>query len=499
MLLEATNADCNDGLYCFSLHSADGVRDAAGDDSAGDPSRAESLLSEGTVLMKHLYDSLRTCAKEEEVKAEFCKFFKMKIFALRGIDHYTEHVLFEFKYDRNFRNPENVARVLAQVMYYARMLKFGAGLTKEIVASTNGTTDVVEYHWGKDLSGTIGGAGGVGGLLYLKRNGVIYVPYCDAYGNVMGYWDEQGNVVAEYTYDAFGKLIASSGSMANTFSFRYSTKYFDPETGLYYYGYRFYSPDLMRWITRDPIGEEGGHNLYLFCKNLPLSVIDMLGDVAVTDIPGIMDANKWPVGAALMRHWLSLDANASAPPNETIVKMDWVLGFSRAKSVYDKIFSEKQYVNQAARREIDAMIKRTLKGRDGQFCSLNRPASQVEDDYINTRQVGSVFDSPDDMMAALGKFNLRMAVSGYVKGRCAFVTSVGVFVRDSYDFKGDQSLGYWNSRTNYAGKNMFRGDKVSNANFKEYAKKTGKGADFLVYSDIKITTLQKAEIVVLRQ
>ena len=82
------------------------------------------------VPMKHLYDCLRGCAKEEEVKAEFCKFFKMKIFALRGIDHYTEHVLFEFKYDRNFRNPENVARALAQVMYYARMLKFGAGLTK---------------------------------------------------------------------------------------------------------------------------------------------------------------------------------------------------------------------------------------------------------------------------------------------------------------------------------------------------------------------------------
>ena len=53
--------------------------------------------------MKHLYASLAPCGKEEEVKAEFCKFFKMKIFALRGIDHYTERVLFEFKYDRNFR------------------------------------------------------------------------------------------------------------------------------------------------------------------------------------------------------------------------------------------------------------------------------------------------------------------------------------------------------------------------------------------------------------
>ena len=80
--------------------------------------------------MKRLCSSLASCKKEEEVKAEFCKFFKMKIFALRGIDHYTEHVLFEFKYDRNFKNSENVARVLAQTMYYARLLKFGAGLTR---------------------------------------------------------------------------------------------------------------------------------------------------------------------------------------------------------------------------------------------------------------------------------------------------------------------------------------------------------------------------------
>jgi len=67
-------------------------------------------------------------------------------------------------------------------------------LIKEVVASTNGTTDVVEYHWGKDLSGTIGGAGGVGGLLYLSISNSatsnsstpqLYVPYCDAYGNVM--------------------------------------------------------------------------------------------------------------------------------------------------------------------------------------------------------------------------------------------------------------------------------------------------------------------------
>ena len=150
-------------------------------------------------------------------------------------------------------------------------------LIKEIVANTNCTTDVIEYHWGKDLSGTIGGAGGVGGLLYLKRNGAIYVPWYDAYGNVMGYWDAQGNVVATYTYDAFGKLIASSGPMADVFAIRYSTKYFDIDTGLYYYSYRFYSPELMRWITRDPIEEDDGDNLYLFCNNSSTHVVDIDG------------------------------------------------------------------------------------------------------------------------------------------------------------------------------------------------------------------------------
>jgi RHS repeat-associated protein len=97
----------------------------------------------------------------------------------------------------------------------------------------------------------------------------------------MGYWDAQGNVVAEYTYDAFGKLIASSGPMADVFSFRYSTKYFDPETGFYYYGYRYYSPELMRWITRDPIGEEGGVNLYAMCGNSITWQIDYLGLIDV--------------------------------------------------------------------------------------------------------------------------------------------------------------------------------------------------------------------------
>ena len=47
-------------------------------------------------MAKRLYDVLRACKKEEAVKSEFCKFFKVKINALKAIDHYTPNVLFEF-------------------------------------------------------------------------------------------------------------------------------------------------------------------------------------------------------------------------------------------------------------------------------------------------------------------------------------------------------------------------------------------------------------------
>ena len=157
-----------------------------------------------------------------------------------------------------------------------------------------------DYVWGKDLSGSFQGAGGVGGLLYEERDGAIYVPFYDnngnvtryldtngntvaqytydAFGNILGYRDAQGNLVAQYTYDAFGNIVAQSGAMADDFHHRFSTKYFDTETGLYYYGYRFYSPTLMRWLTEDPIEEDGGLNLYAMCGNEMPWNFDPLGE-----------------------------------------------------------------------------------------------------------------------------------------------------------------------------------------------------------------------------
>ncbi len=121
------------------------------------------------------------------------------------------------------------------------------------------------------------GAGGVGGLVAVSVDGDFYFPGYDNNGNVIGYWDESGSIVAEYAYDAFGNTISATGTMASVFPHRFSTKYYDAETDLYYYGYRYYSPSLGRWISRDPKGEEGGDNLFSFVENATMIAIDPFG------------------------------------------------------------------------------------------------------------------------------------------------------------------------------------------------------------------------------
>ena len=136
------------------------------------------------------------------------------------------------------------------------------------------------YVWGLDLSGTLQGAGGVGGLLARVREENIPRPLYyagDANGNVTDVLDQDGDAAAHYEYDGFGNAIARSGTQADANSFRFSSKYCDGETGLYYYGYRYYSPDMGRWPNRDSIGEAGGKNLYWFVGNQPVDRVDILG------------------------------------------------------------------------------------------------------------------------------------------------------------------------------------------------------------------------------
>jgi RHS repeat-associated protein len=141
-------------------------------------------------------------------------------------------------------------------------------------------TGVVQksYVWGLDLSQSQEGAGGVGGLLSVVDSGEVYHFLYDSNGNVgQVVKASDGSIVAHYEYDPFGILLKSYGVMKDANPIRFSTKYYDIETDLYYYGYRYYSPNLGRWISRDPMGERSGLNIYAFVLNNSLNFIDYIG------------------------------------------------------------------------------------------------------------------------------------------------------------------------------------------------------------------------------
>jgi RHS repeat-associated protein len=79
------------------------------------------------------------------------------------------------------------------------------------------------------------------------------------------------------TLGPFGEVIRATGPMAKVNPFMFSTKFYDWETGLYYFGYRYYNPSTGRWPSRDPMGEKGGLNLYLIVANCPVTDSDYLG------------------------------------------------------------------------------------------------------------------------------------------------------------------------------------------------------------------------------
>lgn len=125
------------------------------------------------------------------------------------------------------------------------------------------------YVWGPNMGG------GIGGLLTLKQDGQNFFYLYDGKGNVTTLLNSSQNVVMAYRYSTFGSLMTKTGSIEQPFLF--STKRYDAASGLSYYGYRFYSSMTKRWMTKDPLGEQGGINLYGFIAGNPVNNVDIYG------------------------------------------------------------------------------------------------------------------------------------------------------------------------------------------------------------------------------
>jgi len=143
-----------------------------------------------------------------------------------------------------------------------------------VIQERNGSGHpTVSYTRGLDLSGTLDGAGGIGGLLtrsshatsspYQQNSHAFY--HADGNGNVTYLRRSDGASYAAYKYDPFGRTLSSAGGLASANRMRFSSKPWIQSSsgtdGMYYYGYRFYDPLTQRWLNRDPLGERGFENV----------------------------------------------------------------------------------------------------------------------------------------------------------------------------------------------------------------------------------------------
>ncbi|MDB6016692.1 MAG: putative rhs-related protein [Pedosphaera sp.] len=158
----------------------------------------------------------------------------------------------------------------------------------------------VTYTRGNDLSRTLQDAGGIGGLLARTDHAVLNSGspqlahafyHFDGNGNVTCMINASNVVVASYNYDPFGNILSKSGALAEANLYRFSSKEQHPNSGLSYYLYRFYDPNIQRWVNRDPIQENGGINQYQFVFNEPIERVDLYG-LSAADVDKILDTCK---------------------------------------------------------------------------------------------------------------------------------------------------------------------------------------------------------------
>ncbi|MEE5054473.1 RHS repeat-associated core domain-containing protein, partial [Pseudomonas alliivorans] len=108
-----------------------------------------------------------------------------------------------------------------------------------------------------------------------EAENTLYYFHTDQIGTPLEMTDTDGQIVWQATYKAWGSLEALTVSEVEQ-NLRFQGQYFDEETGLHYNTFRYYDPEVGRFITQDPIGLLGGLNLYKYTPN-PIRWVDALG------------------------------------------------------------------------------------------------------------------------------------------------------------------------------------------------------------------------------
>lgn len=196
------------------------------------------------------------------------------------------HRILEFRYDYLGRRVQKrvINGTLSQEVSSRRFIYDGWNLIAEYTAPGGSSFGAIvrTFTWGLDIARSLSESGGVGALVQLADHatGKTFIPTYDGNGNIASMVNAAtGSIAAAYEYSPYGEALrveVVDVALADQ-PFRFSSKWTDDETGLLYYGRRYYDPRNGRFVGRDPIEEEGGFNLYGFCGNNGVNRWDRLG------------------------------------------------------------------------------------------------------------------------------------------------------------------------------------------------------------------------------
>jgi RHS repeat-associated protein len=130
--------------------------------------------------------------------------------------------------------------------------------------------------------------------LFMKQAAQYYFYHNDHLGTPQKIAALNGGVVWSAKYESFGKAVIAPASTVEN-NLRFSGQYYDQETGIYYNYHRYHAPSAGRYLTPDPIGLEGGLNLFTHVQNNPVNLIDPSGEI----VPIVLIAAGATVGAVI--------------------------------------------------------------------------------------------------------------------------------------------------------------------------------------------------------
>jgi hypothetical protein len=259
------------------------------------------------------------------------------------------------------------------------------------------------------------------------------------------------------------------------------------------------------------------------------TIIDDTSDFDVADIPAVMRNLKWKKGAAVMEKWFSLSAKKmtlkekintsfikSYPEDyidEKIFTMDWILGFSRANDAYATLKSSLSTSN--AKKEIKKLVEKDINA--SYINTVTIPIKNSLDPkklhlYWQFQFAGTSYDwrvGMDDLYAALGNFALYASIlegSYTIENNIItkiHISKVGIYMKDTFDFIGDQYLGHWNEEgmgiepiqaalNSEISWNLAWFPKIGwaypygNSDYRDYRSRIGRGGDLMLFSDVRI-------------